>query len=231
MKRLTIITFISLMGVMTAVQARPDFPPPPDSTVSKVGDSIVLNGIAMDIRLFGSRKSPGEVLAFYRDHWPEGSQDQPGYVETDAMPPWRIITRVEDGYLMTVQVQAAKKSDGSTGYLGISRMPDLDEAPPELGRGFPKMRGSYVANDLQSKDLAKKGRTIVLMNGASVRTNANFYRDFYLNSGWSAEMDKEISGGNIHTLRFRNGNRNVSIVINGGGTTVVTAQITKEGLF
>lgn len=230
MRNLIATVCLFLLSI-TAVQAKPRFPPPPDSTVTLIGDSMVVNGIAMDIRIFGSRSTPEEVLDFYRDYWPDGTEDQPGYTETNAMPPWRIITRVENGYLMTVQVQQAQKSDGSTGYLGMSRMPDLDEDAPVLGKGFPKMRGSYVANDIRSKDLAKKGRTIVLMNRASVRTNANFYRDHFLNLGWASEMDKEISGGNVHTLRFRNGNKNVSIVINRGDKTVVTAQITKEGLF
>jgi len=117
------------------------------------------------------------------------------------------------------------------GKLFMSRMPKLDGAAPDLGKGFPKMRGSYVANDIRSSDLAKKGRTIIMMNAASVTTNANFYRDHYLNQGWQTEMDMPISGGNVHTLRFRNGNKNVSIVINKGEKTIITAQINKEGLF
>ncbi|MDX1519397.1 MAG: hypothetical protein R3318_04690 [Gammaproteobacteria bacterium] len=216
---------------MTSVQAKPKFPPPPDSNITRVGDSIVYNGIAMDIRIFGSRNSPAEVIDYYRRIWPEGDENNPGYSVTNALQPWQIITYVKNGYLMTVQVQPAKNSKGSTGYLGLSRMPELDRGPPELGSGFPKMRGSYVANDIQSKDLVKKGRTIILMNRASVRTNANFYRDHYLNQGWTAEMDREISGGNVHTLRFRKGDKNVSIVINKGDKTIVTAQINKEGLF
>lgn len=185
----------------------------------------------MDIRLFGSRKSAEEVLAYYRRIWPEGNERKPGYSETNALAPWQIITYVEDGYLMTVQVTKATKSEGSSGYLAMSRMPALDRGPPELGSGFPKMRGTYVANDIQSKDLMKKGRTIIMLNRASVSTNANFYRDHYLNLGWQTEMDKSISGGNVHTLRFRNGSKNVSIVINKGDKTIITAQINKEGLF
>ncbi len=229
--RLLPIIILILAGAFQAASAKPKFPPPPDSHVTRLGDSMVYNGIPMDIRLFGSRDSAEEVIDYYRGVWPKGNEKQPGYSETNALAPWRIITYVKDGYLMTVQVTPAKNSDGSTGYLAMSRMPALDRGPPDLGSGFPKLRGSFVANDIQSDDLMKKGRTIILSNGASVGTNVNFYRDYYLNQGWQTEMDRAISGGKIHTLRFRNGNKNVSIVINGGEHTSVTAQITKEGLF
>ncbi len=230
LKQLRLIIACLLLSVASyQVQAKPKFPTPPSANITKIGDKMVVNGIAMDIRLFASKDSAEEVLSFYRGFWPEGSEKKPGFTETDALAPWRIITRVEDGYLMTVQVKPAKQK-GSSGYLSLSRLPNPEKAP-ELGKDFPKMRGTYVVNDIQSKDLAKKGRTIVMLNQASVNTNANFYKDHFLNSGWSSEMDKQLSGGNTHTLRFRNGNQNVSIVVQKGSRTSITAQVIKEGLF
>lgn len=229
-KQLNLFIACLLLSIASAqVQAKPKFPAPPGSNITKIGDEMVVNGLPMDIRLFASKNSSEEILSYYRNFWPEGSKEKPGFTETDALAPWRIITRVEDGYLMTVQVKPAKKK-GSSGYLSISRLPNPDKAP-DLGKDFPKMRGTYVINDIRSKDLAKKGRTLIMMNQASVGTNANFYRNHFLNDGWSSEMDKEISGGNTHTLRFRSGNQNVSIVIQRGSKTSIMAQVEKEGLF
>ncbi len=213
------------------VAAKPKFPPPPKSQITRIGDNMTYNGIPMDIRLFGSRESAVEIIDYYKGVWPKGDEKTPGYAITTALQPWTIITYVKDGYLMTVQVSPAKKSSGSTGYLAMSRMPAADADAPDLASDFPKLRGSYVANDIQSKDLMKRGRTIILSNSSPVSTNANFYRDHFLNRGYEAQMDRAISGGKMHTFRFQNGNQNVSIVINGGKLTSVTAQITKEGMF
>ena len=131
----------------STVNATPKFPPPPDATVGRPGgDSMVVNGVAMDIRQFISSHSVEDVLQFYREFWPAGTEEKPGYTETDVLEPWQIITRVEDGYLMTVQVTVNGDS-GSTGLLAMSKLPD-PENMPTLGQGFPKMRGSYVINDI-----------------------------------------------------------------------------------
>ncbi|MCG8324771.1 MAG: hypothetical protein MI673_04580 [Thiotrichales bacterium] len=231
MRTLLTLALCAFLFGLDAAQAKPKFPPPPDSQITLLGDSMVYNGIPMEIRVFGSRRNAQQVTDYYKRIWPKGNERVPGYSVTDMLAPWTIVTYMKDGYLMTVQVTPAKKSKGSTGYLAMSKLPPLDRGAPELGSGFPKLRGSFVANDIQSKDLIKKGRTILLSNGASVGTNVNFYRDYYLNQGWQTEMDQAIAGGKVHTLRFRNGNKNVSIVINGGKHTSVTAQITKEGMF
>lgn len=191
--------------------AAPKFPPPPDSTIGKLGESMIVNGVPMDIRQFVSRRSVEQVLEFYRQYWPAGTEEQPGYTETDILEPWNIITRVEDGYLMTVQV-TGNDGRGSSGLLGMSRLPD-PERLPELGKDFPKLKGSHVMNDVMTKDIGKHGRTLQLANRATVENNANFYRNHYVNQGWGVAMDQVISGGDTHTLRFSQGKKNVNIVI------------------
>jgi len=191
--------------------AAPKFPPPPDTTIGKLGESMIVNGIPMDVRQFVSRRSVEQVLEFYRQYWPKGTEKEPGYTETDILEPWNMITRVEDGFLMTVQVMD-NDGRGSSGLLGMSRLPDPNKLP-ELGKGFPKLKGSYVMNDVVTKDIGKHGRTLQLANRASVENNANFYRDHFVNQGWGIDMDQVISGGDTHTLRFSQGKKNVNIVI------------------
>lgn len=201
----------------------PDFPPPPDSTVNRPAQNMVMNGLPMDIRQFVSKRSVTEVLEFYREHWPEGTEEKPGYTETDVLDPWQIISRVEDGYLMTVQV-TENGERGSSGLLAISQLPNPDKLP-ELGKGFPSLRGSYVMNDILSKDLGKEGRTLQIANHYSVEHNANYYRNHYENYGWGKEMDQTISGGDTQSLRFSNGKSSVSIVIHKTSEgSLITAQ-------
>ena len=209
----TSIVFYLVTGLLLSgnVHAAPKFPPPPDAKIGRVGDDMVVNGVAMNIRQFTSKDSVEEVLQFYRDLWPEGTPEKPGYTETDILEPWRIITRVDNGYLMTVQV-TEEGDNGSTGLLGMSRLPDPENLP-KLGKGFPKLSGSYVTNDIQSSDIGKDGRTLQMMNKYSVERNANFYRSHFTGQGYGIDMDQTISGGDTTNLRFSNGNKNVTIVI------------------
>ncbi len=201
--------------------AAPKFPPPPGSKIGLIAESMVFNGIEMDVRQFNSKRSVEDVLEFYREYWPAGTEKQPGYTETDALEPWQLITRVEDGYLMTVQVTAAGQR-GSTGLLGMSKLPNPEKLP-KLGKNIPKMSGSRVFNDIKTKDIGKDGRTVALLNDFTVENNANFYRDYYTGHGFGLDMDRSVSGGDAHAQRFSKRGEVVTIVISktAEGTVVV----------
>jgi len=205
-------------GIALAV---PKFPPPPGSKIGLIADSMVINGIEMDVRQFNSKHSVEEVLEFYREFWPKGTEKQPGYTETDILEPWQLITRVEGGYLMTVQVTAAGRR-GSTGLLGMSKLPDPENLP-KLGNKIPKMSGSRVFNDIKTKDPGKNGRTVALFNDFTVENNANFYRDYYTGHGFGLDMDRSVSRGDSHAQRFSKRGQVVTIVISktAEGTVVV----------
>jgi hypothetical protein len=216
-------TMIALLVLWSSlVFAAPKFPPPPGSKIGLIAERMVINGIQMDVRQFNSKRSVEEVLEFYREFWPKGTEEKPGYTETDALEPWQIITRVEEGYLMTVQVtQAGQK--GSSGLLGISNLPDPENLP-ELGKNIPKMSGSKIINDIKTRDVGKNGRTVGLINDFTVENNANFYRDYYTSRGYGLDLDKTVSGGDSHAQRFSQRGDVVTIVITKAaeGTVVVT---------
>lgn len=221
-KHISFILLTCLMLWSCLALAAPKFPPPPGSKIGLLTESMIVNGIEMDVRQFNSKSSVDEVLEFYREFWPKGTKKEPGYVETDALEPWQLITRVEEGYLMTVQVTEAGAS-GSTGLLGISKLPDPENLP-RLGDNIPKMSGSKVFNDIKTKDIGKKGRTVALINDFTVENNANFYRDHYASRGYGLDLDKTVSAGDGHAQRFSQRGSVVTIVINktAEGTVVVT---------
>ncbi len=205
------------------VLAAPKFPPPPGSKIGLITESMVFNGVEMNVRQFNSKRSVEEVLEFYREFWPKGTEKEPGFTETDALEPWQLITRVEEGYLMTVQVTAAGRK-GSTGLLGMSKLPDPENLP-KLGNKIPKMSGSRVFNDIKTRDPVKNGRTVALLNDFTVENNANFYRDYYTGYGYGLDLDKSVSGGDSHAQRYSQRGKVVTIVINKTAEgTVVVAQ-------
>lgn len=211
-----------ILGSVHGASATPDFPPPPRSQVEWVASNMVFNNRTMAVRTFESRLSAERVLEFYRRRWERDIDDRPGYQETDAMEPWQIISRIDDKYLLTVQVMS--KGTGSSGLLSASPLDQVFQEQGQLGHGFPMMSGSQVINDIDTPDLGKTGRTLLFSNSFSINGNANYYRDWYKGRGWRLDMDHASKPGQQHVLAFTRGREKVNIVISrGDGGSLIVA--------
>lgn len=200
-----VIALLAMLFSHTVSAGKPDFPPPPRSQVEWVGQNMEVNGIPTSIRAFHTRESIEDVVDFYRREWQRPvERGKPGFMETIDAAPWYIISRVEDDYLLTVQVQV-KKNDksGAWGYLSISPLPEPNTNPPELGKGVPKMSGSHVLSEHKSRDPGKKARTLIISNGYSLPSNVSFYRNFYNGQGWTKETDRALGNDDVHSLVFK----------------------------
>lgn len=204
-----LLGIMSLLAGVAAAKSKPDFPVPPAATVTWVGDDIVWNGIPMSVRKFTSSKSQLEIREFYKEQWKSPvAKGLPGFIE-DVIPGAWLISRMEDGYLMTVQI----KTSGSTwGYLGITELDDISEAH-EPGKGFPRMSGSEVMNEVKHNDPYRDARTVLLVNNYSVPSNVEYYRSHYEGHGWSVAMDQGDDSGSTHTLMLTNRGSEVSLTV------------------
>lgn len=228
-------SFATLLALSQLVSAKkaPDFPPPPDSAVEWVAKDIEMNGNKTAIRAFHSQDSIEKVVKFYRKEWrrpPE--RDKPGYMETIDAAPWYIITRIEDDFLMTVQVQVQRNNkNASWGYLSISPLPkNPDATPEELGSTTPKMPGSHVLNEMKSNDPGKKANTLIIANEHSLGSNAAFYRNHYQGRGWTTETDHNAQ--DIQTLVFKTKRERVTIMLlKDGSETRVVVNSVKNSVF
>lgn len=220
---------LSLFLGSNALAGQPDFPPPPKAKVKSVGNDMVINGRTTAIRMFVTREDLDDVLEFYQELWEEPvSKGAPGFTQEDeAMLPWRLVTRVEDGHVMTVQVQLGRDGDGAWGYLADSLLPKggepvAGEPPP------PSIGGSDVLSNITHNDPGQLGQTAVVKNDYSVSRNADFYRQSY--GDWRTDMDKALIEGHLHTLRFTRGRQNVVITISGSedGAEIVINRVSKS---
>ena len=214
LQRISLLLLLLGLSAPLAARKPPEFPPPPDARVQSMGGSTVIGGRAMEIRQFSSQDAPEDVYEFYRRLWKEDENGAaPGYAETDAMSPWHIVSRVEDGYLLTVQAQPADNK-GTWGYLALSR---VDEAPagPTDAPGVPKMSGSQVLQNITSRDPGQTGATVLLMNRHSLTSNVNYYRQQFQAGDWRADMDKAIPAAKMHVLAYTGGRRKINIVLTG----------------
>lgn len=228
------VVIICLSLSQTTLAKPPDFPPPPDAAVEWVGQNIEMNGIKSSIRAFHSSKSIEKVVEFYRKEWKRPvEKGKPGFMETIDAAPWYIMTRIEDNYLLTVQVQVQRNNDtASWGYLSISPLPDISNMnsnkPVELGSSTPKMPSSHVLNEMKSDDPGKKANTLIIANNHSIESNAAFYRNHYQGSGWTTETD--YNAQDVHSLVFKTRRERVTIMLlkDGSETRIVVNSVTNS---
>ena len=227
LSRAVLFSFVLLTAGLTQAK-EPKFPPPDDARVAVVNGNMRVNGISSSVRQFDTKESLEDVVAFYRDEWGDGADDEPRYTITNVNPPWTVVSRVEDEYLMTVQVQPTNDG-GSWGFLALSRLPARGRSP-KLGGDFPSMRESHTLNEVVSKDPGQTGRTMLLGNKYNLRTNVAFYRDRFDANGWAFDMDKSI-GGVIHVLALRKGHKRLNIVVaqaNKNGSRIIVNEVTHD---
>jgi hypothetical protein len=222
---LILLTLIPL----TALARAPELPPPPDARVFWVARDMTYNTMPMAVRQFTTKHGLEDVLAFYKNEWQESPDPpQPGFLINDLAPPWVTISRIEDGYMLMVQVQPAD-DDGALGYLSVTRLPD-NARPPKLAKGFPLPGNTLVVNEIASEDPGKSGRTMMLVNKHDLASNVAFYRNQYAESGWVVDMDKPV-GEVMHVLAMRNGRKRVDLVIaemKRGVTRIMATEVTHD---
>jgi hypothetical protein len=169
------------------------------------------------------------VLNFYRGKW-KGE-----FVENELLP-WQMIGTKRDGKFYNVQVQASSATK-SWGYLGVSDLPRVLEKGGKLGSNakkfFPMMNGSRVVNDLEHRDPGKNARTLWINNDFSVASNADYYRNFYVQQGWTKLVDQSADASSNHVLVFQQGDKTVNMTIDKSdeGSTNIVVNDVKNGLF
>ncbi len=209
------LSFILLLSFLVSVPvfAAPDFPPPPNASIEWVGKNLQVNGIKSQVRRFFSKKKIEKVVEFYRKEWKKPvAKNQPGFTETIASAPWYIISRIEDNYLMTVQVQVKEDNKSeSWGYLSMSPLPSNID-PSNIGKGTPKMSNSQVLSEVKSEDPGKDATTMIIANEHSVSSNVNFYRNYYQSQGWTQETDRALDQGKNHALVYKTRRNRVTMM-------------------
>ncbi|MEL0082703.1 MAG: hypothetical protein VW985_06645 [Gammaproteobacteria bacterium] len=221
-----LLVFLAVTGLPVNAISEPELPAPPQATVEIVAAASSMNGAPITTRKFSVESSVEEVLEFYRKEWAKPIDGHPGFVE-GRLNQWQIISRIDGDFLLTVQVREPQYGHAS-GFLSVS---DFRKRTRVLSsKTFPLMRDSVVVNDITSDDPGKRGRTFLVRNEFSIRSNAAYYRDHYLHRGWQPDFDQPLKGG--HVLTFKRGGETVNIVVQSFGEgTYIVANTVKNTLF
>ncbi|MEJ2061295.1 MAG: hypothetical protein P8Y64_12550 [Gammaproteobacteria bacterium] len=191
-----------------------------------VSGVVQANGYSQRIADLRSDVPLKVVLDFYRTHW-AGTQSLnghkvPGFL-LKSVPPWEIISRLQDGYLIAIQL----RPDGAGGTQGKVSISDLSRRPATSLPPFPMPDGSHVVNDMPSYDGGRKARTLMLVNYDSISSNADFYSDYFRQRGWRQVISKGDDNGRAHVLIMEQAGRSVNFFMQtSGGMTMVVVNLT-----
>jgi len=200
------------------------FPVPKWLDRTEVAEKMIVNGIPSTVDYFESYRGVEELLQFYRQQWNDGSNGRSGYREANVAS-WHVISRLEDGYLYTVQVQK-NNGFGIKGYLAVADLKEIEKKEDRVA-SIPKMSGSRVINDSTSFDSGKKGRTLLLINKYSAASNSVFYRNYYLDRDWGTLVDTDSRGAFV--LVFKKAGQETHLVISEkGGVSHVVMNIVEQ---
>jgi hypothetical protein len=219
--------FFTLLAVVLPVSVvAEDFPAPPSATVESIAGSVTSMGMNLSIRRFKVEKPMSSVLGFYRKLWQEDAS------ETE-MPPWTMIGKIDGDHYYNVQMQPV--AAGTWGYLSVSDLPEkLQDKTYKFpdGGNFPRMNGSQVIDEQISDDPGKKGRTLMISNRFSVKSNHDYYKNHYRNKGWNIVMDQQTEARQAaYALYMTKGPKSVTLTIfKDDGRTMVVANEVSRGL-
>lgn len=223
------ILFVYICSYCLGVHAEewPEFPVPKNERVIIVGNNMSVNGQTMKIMEMTSQRNVTDIIEFYKTKWETPvKKGAPGYIITEANP-YLIVSRPEKKFLMTVQVKKNGRK-GSYSLLAMSKIPNKN-AVIILGKGFPKMNTTSVLSDIKSEDINQKGRTLLLENSFSVKSNVNFYRDYYLKRGWVDVTQGKVSSANMAVMIMNKNTDELNLTFNQtkNKTQVVVVEVTK----
>lgn len=206
---LCLLTAVQALAASASTSKCADFPTMKTMQLQSVASDISYNGIPMSIRGFSSSDDPQTVLAYYRALWTSTDQSALKPVEY-TVGDWQVIGMMLAACFYTVQVKASGK--GSVGLLGLTTPGNGKAAIKEE---VPMLPGSRVANDIAHNDGGKTARTVLLKNGFSAQTNADFYAKNLGDLGWklvSAYQGTQHDTQAV-TMVMKLGTREVSITI------------------
>jgi hypothetical protein len=225
-KSLFLGIFLGLSTTVVSADKWPEIAAPDNAKISIVTEDTVFNGVPMKMWEMVASQSKEEVLAFYRKEWEKPAiKGAPGYTEYEFNE-WKVISRMEDDYLLTVQVMDVPPGR-SMSLIAMSTLP-IAKNLPAPGKGFPLLSESNVFNDIKSVDGNKESRTIVAQNKRSVADNIRFYRREFRRKGWVELTQKQEPHEKAGALMFDKKNKelNLSVTRSDKLTSIVAVIVT-----
>ncbi|MFT5235205.1 MAG: hypothetical protein ACI8SK_000320 [Shewanella sp.] len=223
--KVLLFMFISIFSAQSYASDWPEIEFPESAQVEVVADNMRYHGYPMKTWVVTDKQSQMMTANFFKKQWQEDSERfdarmfNGDYVINSMQPPYLLTARISQTY------------DGVVTYVGITKDVSDDELAKVNKLKFPKPNGATVISDIQSQDIFKQGRTLILSSPQSLSANYHYYRRHFQQRGWlenSAILD--INAGKA-VLQMSQGTNLVDISFNikKSKVYIVANQVT-EGL-
>ncbi|MFK8084142.1 MAG: hypothetical protein AB8B97_27980 [Granulosicoccus sp.] len=198
-------------------------PTPAGATVQMVTSDSVHNGMPIAIATFNSAQANDSVISFYRDQWNNNDSDKPpGFVES-ALPDWQLISRVNQGFNIVVQLHS-QAQDGAAGFISVMSINATATAEEHDEFADLKPLSSHRSVDGVDTSLMR-----VYASPSSVSLTHQRYRKRLVNRGWQIVSDSDIESHRVTVLARDQSRLELSIVASRDyGSVVVAHQVTSQ---
>ena len=217
--------------VSTTVKAEPQWPKPaiPDDVhLFSIGNQLTIDGLPIQLRGFISSSPAADLIAAWRRKL--GSP-----LAENTVGKYRVLGKAEQGFYITVQIQAA--DNGSRGTISIADLAAFSLSRDERQRSTAHLLdrlppGSSITTQMSSTEGNSSIRHIVVVNAHSEELNRDALMSLMREDGYVLEKDiapdaaarRNLSSqiAAAHTLFFKAPEREaVAMIVRNGDKTAV----------
>jgi hypothetical protein len=183
MKSNLFVVFTLIIAFISSFAYGKDWPNvefPETAQVEIVADQMHYNGYPMKTWVVKDKRSLMVMADFFKKQWQTDSERfdarmfNGDYVINSLQPPYLLTARIAQQYGSVIA------------YVGITKNMDDSQLAKVNRNKFPKPNGATVLSDIQSHDLYKQGRTVILSSTQSLSSNYHYYRNHFQQRGWIA---------------------------------------------
>jgi hypothetical protein len=151
-----------------------------------VGESMVVNGLPVQIQQVSSRDDMKTVIERVKQAWSEA-----GYaVKTRELAQWQIVSALSDQCLTTLQLT---QSNGTVGFLAISEPAKAKDRAVVLKHlDVPLPSGAHVVSSLSAKDGPRSSTTTMITSQRSVTDLRDHFAEGLREAGYGNVCMQEI---------------------------------------
>ncbi len=219
------ITIALLLAAPSFASDWPEIEFPDTAKVEVVADNMRYQGYPMKTWLVEDKQSQMMLASFFKQQW-QNSSDR---FDAQMFNGDYIINSLQDPYLLTARI--SQNYDHVVAYVGITKNVEQAESNNVNSSQFPVPTGTTVISDIESTDLYKQARTLVMNNPKSLSANYHYFRRYFQQRGWvenSAMLDSQAGKA---VLQMSQGTNLIDISFNRKKSkTFIVANQVMEGL-
>jgi hypothetical protein len=185
---------------------------PEETTVSKLGDEVYVNGIPAEIVAIAVPDSVKNTASYFLKRWTEAGwktnlQRNGDYIIVSA-------TDLNVQQVATLIKTGEHKTEGTLSVTDLpARLADGKGSDYEVGKHLPKPMNTLVLNEVKVRDDVGESIMTTLANYYDVEQNTAFYRERMFELGWTERKLKHMPDGKATVLVFERPGREATFTI------------------